>query len=227
MNQRVQESADAVVLAPATPATASVIWLHGLGADGHDFVPMVPELKLPPSPAVRFVFPHAPVRPVTINNGMRMRAWYDILDLTPGGPQDDAGIRDSAAILEKFIQRERDAGVAANHIVVAGFSQGGVIALHVALRHPERLAGVMVLSSYLMLRTTLAAEAAAANRDLPILMCHGSFDPVLPLQLGSSSRDLLRAAGYTVDWKEYPMQHQVCLEEVQDISEFLCRVVLS
>ena len=227
MNQRVQESADAVVLAPATPATASVIWLHGRGADGHDFVPMVPELKLPPSPAVRFVFPHAPVRPVTINNGMRMRAWYDILDLTPGGPQDDAGIRDSAAILEKFIQRERDAGVAANHIVVAGFSQGGVIALHVALRHPERLAGVMVLSSYLMLRTTLAAEAAAANRDLPILMCHGSFDPVLPLQLGSSSRDLLRAAGYTVDWKEYPMQHQVCLEEVQDISEFLCRVVLS
>ena len=227
MNQRVQESADAVVLAPATPATASVIWLHGLGADGHDFVPMVPELKLPPSPAVRFVFPHAPVRPVTINNGMRMRAWYDILDLTPGGPQDDAGIRDSAAILEKFIQRERDAGVAANHIVVAGFSQGGVIALHVALRHPERLAGVMVLSSYLMLRTTLAAEAAAANRDLPILMCHGSFDPVLPLQLGSSSRDVLRAAGYTVDWKEYPMQHQVCLEEVQDISEFLCRVVLS
>jgi phospholipase/carboxylesterase len=216
-----QESADAVVLAPATPATASVIWLHGLGADGNDFVPMVPELKLPPSPAVRFVFPHAPVRPVTINNGMRMRAWYDIKELSASGAQDEAGIRESAAILAKFIQRERDAGVAANRIVVAGFSQGGVIALHVALRHPERLAGVMVLSSYLPLRTTLAAEAAAANRDLPILMCHGSFDPVLPLQLGSSSRDVLRAAGYTVDWKEYPMQHQVCLEEVQDISVWL------
>jgi phospholipase/carboxylesterase len=227
MNQRVQESADAVVLAPATPATASVIWLHGLGADGNDFVPIVPELKLPPSPAVRFVFPHAPMRAVTINNGMRMRAWYDILDLTPGGPQDEAGIRDSAAILAKFIQRERDTGIAASRIVVAGFSQGGAIALHAALRHVERLAGVMALSTYLPLPKTLAAEATTANRDLPILMCHGSFDPVLPLQLGSSSRDLLRAQGYAVEWKEYPMQHQVCLEEVQDISEFLCRVVLS
>jgi phospholipase/carboxylesterase len=227
MIQRVQESADAVVLAPASPATASVIWLHGLGADGNDFVPIVPELKLPPSLAVRFVFPHAPMRAVTINNGMRMRAWYDILDLTPGGPQDDAGIRDSAAILAGFIQRERQDGIAAGRIVVAGFSQGGAIALHAALRHPERLAGVMALSTYLPLRTTLAAEASKANRDIPILMCHGSFDPMLPMRLGSSSRDLLRAEGYTVDWKEYPMQHQVCLEEVQDISKFLCRVVLS
>jgi len=221
MNHRVQESADAVVLAPATPATASVIWLHGLGADGHDFVPMVPELKLPPSPAVRFVFPHAPMRAVTINNGMRMRAWYDIKELSAHGAADETGIRESAAILEKFIQRERDAGVAANHIVVAGFSQGGVIALHAALRHGERLAGVMALSSYLSLPKTLAAEATMANRDLPILMCHGSFDPVLPLQLGSSSRDLLRAEGYAVEWKEYPMQHQVCLEEIQEISAWL------
>jgi len=227
MIQRVQESADAVVLAPASPATASVIWLHGLGADGNDFVPIVPELRLPSSVAVRFVFPHAPMRAVTINNGMRMRAWYDILDLTPGGPQDDAGIRDSAAILAGFIQRERDSGIAAGRIVVAGFSQGGAIALHAALRHPERLAGVMALSTYLPLRTTLAAEASKVNRDIPILMCHGSFDPVLPLRLGSSSRDLLRAEGYTVDWKEYPMQHQVCLEEIHDISTFLCRVVLS
>ena len=221
MNHRVQESADAVVLAPATPATASVIWLHGLGADGHDFVPMVPELKLPPSPAVRFVFPHAPMRAVTINNGMRMRAWYDIKELSAHGAADETGIRESAAILEKFIQRERDAGVAANHIVVAGFSQGGVIALHAALRHGERLAGVMALSSYLSLPKTLAAEATMANRDLPILMCHGSFDPVLPLQLGSSARDLLRAEGYAVEWKEYPMQHQVCLEEIQEISAWL------
>ncbi len=216
-----QESADAVVLAPATAATASVIWLHGLGADGNDFVPIVPELRLPASLALRFVFPHAPVRAVTINNGMRMRAWYDILDLTPGGPQDEAGIRDSAAILGRLIERERQDGIAANRIVVAGFSQGGAIALHAALRHAERLAGVMALSTYLPLRSTLAAEANPANRDLPILMCHGQFDAVLPQKLGSSSRDLLIAEGYAVEWKEYPMQHQVCMEEVQDISAWL------
>jgi phospholipase/carboxylesterase len=219
-----QESADAVVLAPATPATASVIWLHGLGADGNDFVPIVPELRLPPGLALRFVFPHAPMRPVTINNGMRMRAWYDIKELSASGAADEAGIRESAAILAKFIQRERDAGIAANRIVVAGFSQGGAIALHAALRHPERLAGVMALSTYLPLRATLAAEAAKANHDLPILMCHGSFDPVLPLQLGSTSRDLLLAAGYPVEWKEYPMQHQVCIDEIRDIAAWLrCR----
>jgi phospholipase/carboxylesterase len=216
-----QESADAVVLAPASAATASVIWLHGLGADGNDFVPIVPELRLPADLALRFVFPHAPVRPVTINNGMRMRAWYDILDFTPGGPQDETGIRDSAAILGRFIQRERDAGIAANRIVVAGFSQGGAIALHAALRHAERLAGVLALSTYLPLRTSLAAEASPANRDLPILMCHGQFDPVLPHKLGSSSRDLLISQGYAVEWKEYPMQHQVCMEEIQDISAWL------
>ena len=216
-----QESADAVVLAPASVATASVVWLHGLGADGNDFVPIVPELRLPAALALRFIFPHAPVRPVTINNGMHMRAWYDILDLTPGGPQDEAGIRDSAAILGRFVQRERDAGIAANRIVVAGFSQGGAIALHVALRHPERLAGVMALSTYLPLRTSLAAEASPANRNLPILMCHGQFDPVLPFKLGSSSRDLLISQGYAVEWKEYPMQHQVCIEEVRDIAAWL------
>ena len=221
MNQRVEESADAVVLTPALPATASVIWLHGLGADGHDFVPIVRELRLRPDPALRFVFPHAPVRPVTINNGMRMRAWYDIRELSASGAADEIGIRDSAIILAKFIQRERDAGVAASRIVVAGFSQGGAIALHAALRHPERLAGVMALSTYLPLRSTFAAEATPASRDLPILMCHGRFDPVLPMQLGTSSRDLLRAEGYTVEWKEYPMQHQVCMEEVQDIAVWL------
>ncbi len=216
-----QESADAVVLAPASAATASVIWLHGLGADGNDFVPIVPELQLPPGLAARFIFPHAPVRPVTINNGMVMRAWYDIKELSASGAADEVGIRDSAAILAKFIQRERDAGVAANRIVVAGFSQGGAIALHAALRHPERLAGVMALSTYLPLRSTLAAEVSKANRDLPILMCHGRFDPVLPMQLGTASRDLLRAEGYGVEWKEYPMQHQVCPEEIQDIAAWL------
>jgi phospholipase/carboxylesterase len=221
MSYRQQESTDAVVLAPAATATASVIWLHGLGADGHDFVPIVPELQLPPGLAVRFVFPHAPVRPVTINQGMQMRAWYDIKVLSAGGPEDEEGIRESAAILARYIQRERDSGVAAHRIVTAGFSQGGVIALHTALRYPERLAGVLALSTYLPLRATLATEAAAANRDLPILMCHGRFDPMLPMQLGSASRDALRAAGYTVEWLEYPMQHQVCLEEIQDIAAWL------
>ncbi len=216
-----QESADAVVLAPAVPATASVIWLHGLGADGNDFVPIVPELHLPPGLAVRFVFPHAPVRPVTINDGMRMRAWYDIKSLSASGAADESGIRDSAAILGKFIQRERDAGVATDRIVVAGFSQGGAIALQAALRYPERLAGVMALSSYLPLHATLPAEATQANRDLPVLMCHGRFDPVLPMQLGTASHDLLRAAGYTIEWKEYPMQHQVCIEEIHDIAVWL------
>ncbi|MFZ2509272.1 MAG: alpha/beta hydrolase-fold protein [Steroidobacteraceae bacterium] len=216
-----QESAEAVVLAPAAAATASVIWLHGLGADGNDFVPIVPELRLPPDPAMRFVFPHAPVRPVTINNGMRMRAWYDIRELSASGAADEAGIRDSAAILVKFIRRECDAGVAANRIVVAGFSQGAAIALHAALRYPEHLAGVMALSGYLPLHATLAAEAAEANRELPILMCHGSFDPVLPMELGTATRELLRAQRYAVEWKEYPMQHQVCLEEIRDIATWL------
>ena len=226
MSHRLQESTDAVVLAPVATATAAVIWLHGLGADGHDFVPIVPELELLPPLAVRFVFPHAPVRPVTINNGMRMRAWYDIKVLSAAGPEDEQGIRASAALLAQFIQREREAGIAANRIVVAGFSQGGAIALHAALRYPERLAGVMGLSTYLPLRATLSAEAVAANRDLPILMCHGRFDPMLPIQLGLVSRDFLRSEGYSVEWKEYPMQHQVCLEEIRDISHW-CRVVVS
>jgi phospholipase/carboxylesterase len=225
MSHRLQESVDAVLLAPAATATASVIWLHGLGADGHDFVPIVPELQLPPALAVRFVFPHAPMRPVTINNGMRMRAWYDIKVLSAGGPEDEAGIRDSATILARYIDKERGAGIAANRIVIAGFSQGGAIALHAALRHPERLAGVMGLSTYLPLRATFAAEAAAVNRDLPILMCHGRFDPMLPMQLGVASRDLLRGLGHAVEWKEYPMQHQVCPEEIRDIAAWLSAIL--
>ena len=221
MTHRLQESADAVVLAPAAPAAASVIWLHGLGADGHDFVPMVPELKLPAEPAVRFVFPHAPVRPVTLNNGMRMRAWYDLKTLTSEGRADEAGIRDSAKRLAELIARERAAGIEASRIVVAGFSQGGAIALHAGLRHAEPLAGILALSSYLPLAATLPAERSEANRATPILMCHGLYDPVLPHALGVVARDALRAQGYSVDWKEYPMQHQVCLPEIQDIAGWL------
>ena len=221
MTHRLQESADAVVLAPAAPAAASVIWLHGLGADGHDFVPIVPELKLPAEPGVRFVFPHAPVRPVTLNNGMRMRAWYDIRTLTAEGRADETGLRESGATLADYIAKEQAAGIEPSRIVVAGFSQGGAVALHAGLRYAEPLAGILALSSYLPLAATLATERSAANRETPILMCHGLYDPVLPHGLGVMARDALRALGYTVEWKEYPMQHQVCLPEIEAIGAWL------
>jgi phospholipase/carboxylesterase len=221
MTHRREETAHEVVLAPAGTPAASVIWLHGLGADGHDFLAVVPELRLPAQPAVRFVFPHAPVRPVTINMGLRMRAWYDIVSLSAAGASDEAGIRASAALLERWIAREIELGVPAQRIVVAGFSQGGAIALHGALRYPQRLAGVLALSTYLPLHGRLAAEAAPANRAVPILMCHGRDDPVLPMTLGAMSRDFLRGLGYAVAWKEYPMQHQVCAAEIADIAAWL------
>jgi phospholipase/carboxylesterase len=221
MTHRLEETADAVVLAPVTPASASVIWLHGLGADGHDFVPIVPELKLPAAPAIRFVFPHARVRPVTLNMGMHMRAWYDIKTLTAEGRADEAGVRESVAMLVDLIAAERTLGIAPRRIVVAGFSQGAAVALHGALCYPEALGGILALSCYLPLQSALAAELSEANRATPILMCHGVQDPVLPLALGLAACNWLRAAGYRVEWKEYPMQHQVCLREIQDISAWL------
>jgi phospholipase/carboxylesterase len=215
------ESDAAVVLEPDVPATAAVIWLHGLGADGYDFVPIVPELDLKPGHSIRFVFPHAPMRAVTINNGMKMRAWYDILSLSRMDKQDDAGIKDSERIVHGFIQRELDAGVPADRIIIAGFSQGGAITLHTALRYPKTLGGVLALSTYLPLADKLAGEACAANRATPILMCHGEFDPVLPYALGENSCEILRAEGYEVDWRSYPMQHQVCGEEIELIGQWL------
>ena len=222
MSYRQEEHDDATVLVPAAKAaSACVIWLHGLGADGHDFVPIVPELALPAGLGVRFVFPHAPVRPVTINNGMRMRAWYDIVELAAGRREDAAGIRHSAALVEALIARENAAGIGSERIVIAGFSQGGAIALHTGLRHAHRLAGILALSTYVPLADSLQSEAAAQNRSVPILMCHGRFDPILPVALGQRSRDLLLALGYSVEWREYPMQHQVCAPEVADISTWL------
>ena len=218
---KTEERKDAVLLHPDSPATSAVIWLHGLGADGFDFVPIVPELELPKNHGLRFVFPHAPVRPVTLNGGMPMRAWYDILSLTRGGLQDEAGVRDSARIVERFIQSELDAGIAASRIVLAGFSQGGAIALHAGLRYPQRLGGLLPLSTYLPLHEKLAAEASAANRDVPILMCHGTFDSRLPYALGDTSRKELEKLGYRVEWREYPMDHQVCLEEIEEIGAWL------
>jgi phospholipase/carboxylesterase len=221
MTHRMQETTDAVILAPATPATASVIWLHGLGADGHDFVPIVPELKLPAVPSIRFVFPHAPMRPVTLNMGMRMRAWYDIKTLTAEGRADEPGLRESTDRVVQLIEAERALGIPSERIVIAGFSQGGALALHVALRHPEPLAGILALSCYLPLQAVLANALSDANRQTPILMCHGQHDPVLPLALGVAACNWLRAAGYRVEWKEYPMEHQVCLPEIQDIASWL------
>ncbi len=204
---------------------ACVIWLHGLGADGHDFEPIVPVLDLPEKPGVRFVFPHAPMQPVTINAGMVMRAWYDVYALDGVRREDEAGIRASQAQLEALVAREAARGIPAARLVLAGFSQGGAIALQTALRHPQRLAGVMALSTYLPLAATLAAEASPANRDVPIFMAHGTHDPMIPLHRGARSRDLLSGAGYRVEWREYPMPHAVCDEEIRDISAWLRGVI--
>jgi phospholipase/carboxylesterase len=225
MNYTRQESAAAVSLQPALFATASVIWLHGLGADGHDFVPLVPELRLPDSLSVRFVFPHAPQRPVTLNNGYVMRAWYDLKALGLQAEEDAAGIRASEQLVRELIQAELTAGIPAKRIVIAGFSQGGAIALQVALRYPQRLAGVMPLSTYLPLRDSLAAEASAANSDIPIFMCHGRQDTVVPLQLAERSRDVLLAQRYAVDFRYYHMSHSLCAEQVDDISAWLLQVL--
>ncbi len=194
---------------------ATIIWLHGLGADHSDFEPIVPELGLPPS--ARFVFPDAPIRAVTINQGMRMRAWYDILQFGPGA-EDEAGIRASQRTVEDLIEA---AGVPSERVVLAGFSQGGAIVLHTALRYPKPLAGVVALSTYLPLVSTLQAECAVENQNLPIFMAHGRFDDLIPLPRAAASRDLLVKKGYRVDWHEYPMPHSVCMEEIGDIGSFL------
>jgi phospholipase/carboxylesterase len=207
----------AVEIETGPDPAAAVIWLHGLGADGHDFEPIVPELEL--AQPVRFIFPHAPVRPVTINQGMRMRAWYDIFQFG-GGPEDEAGIRASQKMVEALIEKE-----SGRKIVLAGFSQGGAVVLQTALRHPGRLAGVLALSTYLPLSATLAKERSEASRELPIFMAHGQFDDIIPLRRAEASRDALTALGYKVDWHAYPMPHSVCAPEIADIGEFLGRVL--
>ena len=211
-------------LATGPSPSASVIWLHGLGADGHDFEPIVPELRLPPSLQVRFVFPHAPVRPVTLNNGMRMRAWYDILQLG-GGAEDERGIRESESKIRALIQDEIDRGINASRIVLAGFSQGGAIALQTSLRYSSPLAGVLALSTYLPLAGTLRAEMGEANRSVPIFMAHGEYDDIIPLARAEQSARALKDAGYTVDWHTYPMPHSVCPEEIAHIAAFLRKVL--
>lgn len=210
----------AVIIDPPLSATASVIWLHGLGADGHDFEPIVSELGLGGAP-VRFIFPHAPERPVTINMGYVMRAWYDITapDLSQG--QDEAGTRESEQQLRAWIEHEKARGILPERIILAGFSQGGAIVLHTGLRYPERLGGIMALSTYLPLADTVADEMHAANAGLPIFMAHGVQDPIIPLPLAEQSRETLRELGHTVAWHQYPMQHSVCMEEIGAIAGWL------
>ncbi|RMF97890.1 MAG: carboxylesterase [Gammaproteobacteria bacterium] len=205
-----------------TDPVASIVWLHGLGADAHDFEPVVPALDLGPDRPLRFVFPNAPLLPVTINNGMVMRAWYDILSFGPGR-EDEAGIRAAAEAIGELIRREQARGVPPERIVLAGFSQGGATALFTALRFPERLAALLALSCYLPLPDRLPAELQPANQRLPIFMAHGEADHVLPLWIGEASRDALIAAGCDVRWKTYPMMHAVTPEELADIRDFLAR----
>lgn len=220
-----EELLECVEAGAGSDARASVIWLHGLGADGHDFEPIVPELRLPASLPVRFVFPHAPVRPVTLNGGMAMRAWYDIIALGGNAQQDEQGIRQSEAQVHALIRRENERGIATGQIVLAGFSQGGAIALHTGVRYPERLAGIMGLSTYLPLAESVAAERSSVNAQTPVFMAHGTEDPVLPVQLGQRSREQLESLSYAVEWHDYPMQHAVCLEEIQAIGAWLQRVL--
>jgi phospholipase/carboxylesterase len=212
------ETDTAVTIEPTGKPRASVIWMHGLGADGYDFVPIVSDLDLPADAGIRFVFPHAPVRPVTLNAGMPMRAWYDIVSLDRAGKVDEKGIRESEARVRKLIA---DQDVESSRIVIAGFSQGGAIALHTALRHPDPLAGVLALSTYLPLADDLARAASPANRQTPILMCHGQYDAILSLEFGQTSRDRLVALGHKVEWHEYPMAHEVCAEEIERIGSWL------
>jgi phospholipase/carboxylesterase len=216
---------ESVEVEPRRAAEASVIWLHGLGADGHDFESIVPALRMPERPAVRFVFPHAPLRPVTINGGYRMRAWYDIAGLDRKAPQDETGIRASGDELGRLVARERERGVPADRIVLAGFSQGGAIALYRGLRHPDRLAGIMALSTWLPLAARLGAEVHPANAAVPIFMAHGTWDPTVSLDFARYSRQQLVAAGYDVEWREYPMAHAVCPDEIEDIRTWLLRVL--
>ncbi|MBV9191826.1 MAG: alpha/beta fold hydrolase [Betaproteobacteria bacterium] len=212
-------SVEAIRIETGPKPEAAVIWLHGLGADGHDFEPIVPELRL--KKAVRFIFPHAPIRPVTINQGMRMRAWYDILQLG-GGPEDEPGLRASQKITEELIGAQ---GMPSNKIVLAGFSQGGAIVLQTALRFPERLAGVVALSTYLPLASTLGAERSDANKDLPVFMAHGQYDDLIPLSRARSSREHMEKLGYKIEWHDYPMPHSVCAPEIADISAFFAKVI--
>lgn len=216
---------ETIVVETGAKPEAAVIWLHGLGADAHDFEPVVPALSLGPDCAVRYVFPNAPMRPVTINGGVSMRAWFDLLGLDREAPEDEPGIRDSAAAVERLIERESGRGIEAKRILLAGFSQGGALALFTALRYAHALAGVIALSSYLPLPDIVEREQNQANAKLPIFMAHGLFDDMIDITFAQNSRNRLLDLGYRVDWKKYPMPHSVVIEELADIRTFLSTVL--
>jgi phospholipase/carboxylesterase len=217
----------AVELETGPSPTHAVLWLHGLGADGHDFVPIMDELALPSTLSIRFVFPHAPMRPVSINRGMVMRAWhdYDMIDPNVGVQENLESLRSSQRAIEALIDREMERGIKPENIVLAGFSQGGALALHTGLRYPAALAGILALSCYLPASKTLAAEAHRDNLTTPVFMAHGQSDNVVPLMLAAASSRQLLESGYPLEWHEYPMAHTVCREEIDDISNWLNRVM--
>jgi phospholipase/carboxylesterase len=204
--------------------THAVIWLHGLGADGHDFEPLVPQLLRSGWPALRFVFPHAAIRPISLNNGLPMRGWYDIAGFDLSQRQDETGVRASITEVEALIEREAAHGIDADRVVLAGFSQGGAVALAAGLRHARKLAAIVALSTYLPVAEAIGRERSEANASIPIFMAHGAFDPVVPKVLGERSRDRLRGWGYSVAWHDYPMAHQVCPQEIADLADFLAGV---
>ncbi|NEN75340.1 carboxylesterase [Pelistega sp. NLN82] len=204
----------------------SIIWLHGLGADANDFVPIIPALNFSPSIGIRFIFPNAPVRPITINNGMVMRGWYDILSLERiESAEDNQGLYNSKQAIEALIQQENIRGIPSERIFLAGFSQGCAMSLFTGLRYSERLAGIIGLSGYLPLYKQTAIEASPINKDIPIFLAHGTVDPVVPLYLAQRSRDYLIEQGYTIQWHEYPMAHQVSNEEIVDIASFIHHII--
>lgn len=212
---------ETIIIETSQPIQQSVIWLHGLGADGHDFAPIVPELNIPNT---RFIFPHAPHQAITMNNGYEMRAWYDLYGLTLQTKQDEAGMRAMQQEIESLIEAEIKQGISADKIVLAGFSQGGAMAFFTGLRYPKKLAGILALSTYVSLKEKLADEAHKANKNTPIFMAHGSFDSIITLDTCLVSRRLLEDLDYRIEWHEYPMPHSVCSKEIEDIARFLKQV---
>jgi phospholipase/carboxylesterase len=215
------EQLSTVEIHPGSEHKYSVIWLHGLGADGHDFEGLVPDLNLDAKAHIHFIFPNAPIQPVTINGGMSMRSWYDILEMSLDRKVDIGGIYNSASLIAPLIQQEIDKGILSNNILLAGFSQGGVIALHTGLRYPDQLAGIVALSTYLPTIEQLNTERSAANNDTPIFMAHGIIDPIVAVESGKAAFDKLKSMNYNIKWHDYLMEHSLCAEEIQHISMFI------